>query len=63
MRHTRSSARAAWAKFNLAWDSELEWKSLSGITFRQGLSRAVYVLTDEYIEEEYGVIYERLRHI
>src|SRR6185295_9971450 len=40
---------------------------LSGITFLlvlyEGLVKAVYNLTDEHIEETYGIIYKRVRQI
>ena len=40
---------------------------LGGVSFLlvlyEALSKAAYALTDEYIEEEYGIIYKRLRRI
>jgi len=40
---------------------------LAGISFLlvmyEGLAKAVYTVTDEHIEEEYGIVYKRLRCI
>jgi uncharacterized membrane protein YdbT with pleckstrin-like domain len=40
---------------------------LAGISFLlvmyEGLAKAVYTVTDEYVEEEYGIVYKRLRRI
>lgn len=40
---------------------------LAGISFLlvmyEGLAKAVYTVTDEHIEEEYGIVYKRLRRI
>ena len=40
---------------------------LAGISFLlvlyEGLEKAVYTLTDEYLEETYGIVYKRLRRI
>jgi uncharacterized membrane protein YdbT with pleckstrin-like domain len=40
---------------------------LAGISFLlvmyEGLEKAVYTVTDEYVEEEFGIVYKRLRRI